>query len=408
MRSAISRQRAGFTIVELLVVIVVIGILASITIVSYTGINQKAVVASLKLDMSNAANQLKIFNLEKGVFPTTISNDCAAQPDTPTNKCLRPSSGNEFDEDGYSSPSPHQTFTLRAKHDTIVFVITESSPPSEVAPLTVIAVASGTAQAGSVLAAGALTPSGATATYQWQSSMAVGGTYANVSGATGITYTPVSDDIGKYLRVIATGSGSYWGSVTSSATYVVAPSLIFATGGTITSSGGYRTHTFGPGTYSLTTSISGTITVIINGAGGGGGGGAPECGSAGPGLPGVDSYITYSGGSWIAEGGGGGGGTTDSCDSANGGLAGANGASAIQGSATMTGWNSINGAGGGGGSGGVGDYITGGKGGNGGKMTGSLSLLSGKLVTIFVSSGGAGSPGANDGNPGSATISYSY
>jgi len=33
----------GFTIVELLVVIVVIGILAAITVVSYTGISQKAV-----------------------------------------------------------------------------------------------------------------------------------------------------------------------------------------------------------------------------------------------------------------------------------------------------------------------------------------------------------------------------
>ncbi|PIZ60082.1 hypothetical protein COY18_01845, partial [Candidatus Saccharibacteria bacterium CG_4_10_14_0_2_um_filter_41_11] len=36
------KKERGFTIVELLVVIVVIGILAAITIVSYTGITAKA------------------------------------------------------------------------------------------------------------------------------------------------------------------------------------------------------------------------------------------------------------------------------------------------------------------------------------------------------------------------------
>ncbi|NCQ53867.1 hypothetical protein COV88_01755 [Candidatus Saccharibacteria bacterium CG11_big_fil_rev_8_21_14_0_20_41_19] len=37
--------KLGFTIVELLVVIVVIGILATITIVAYVGISQKAIAA---------------------------------------------------------------------------------------------------------------------------------------------------------------------------------------------------------------------------------------------------------------------------------------------------------------------------------------------------------------------------
>ena len=62
----------GFTIVELLVVIVVIGILAAITIVSYTGISQKAIVASLQLDLSNASKQFKLFNVDNGSYPTGI------------------------------------------------------------------------------------------------------------------------------------------------------------------------------------------------------------------------------------------------------------------------------------------------------------------------------------------------
>ncbi|MDK2899387.1 MAG: hypothetical protein PWQ10_574, partial [Patescibacteria group bacterium] len=44
----------AFTIVELLVVIVVIGILAAITIVSYTGITGKANEAAIQSELSSA------------------------------------------------------------------------------------------------------------------------------------------------------------------------------------------------------------------------------------------------------------------------------------------------------------------------------------------------------------------
>lgn len=52
--------KQGFTIVELLVVIVVIGVLAFITIIAYTGISQKATIASLTSDLDNAAKRLKL------------------------------------------------------------------------------------------------------------------------------------------------------------------------------------------------------------------------------------------------------------------------------------------------------------------------------------------------------------
>ena len=53
----LSTQR-GFTIVELLIVIVVIGILAAITVVAYTGIQQRARVAVLMSDLKQAQTQL--------------------------------------------------------------------------------------------------------------------------------------------------------------------------------------------------------------------------------------------------------------------------------------------------------------------------------------------------------------
>ena len=101
-----------------------------------------------------------------------------------------------------------------------------SSTVQVTAPLTSIGAISGTATFGQVLTAGALSPSGATATYQWQSSAASGGTYADISGATDKSYTIVSGDIHKFLRVVATGSGAYTGSVTSAATSAVQAQVI--------------------------------------------------------------------------------------------------------------------------------------------------------------------------------------
>lgn len=65
--------RRGFTIVEILVVIVVIGILAAITIVSYSGVMNKANIASLQSDLTNASTLLRMDYTTNGAFPTTLA-----------------------------------------------------------------------------------------------------------------------------------------------------------------------------------------------------------------------------------------------------------------------------------------------------------------------------------------------
>jgi prepilin-type N-terminal cleavage/methylation domain-containing protein len=61
----------GFTIVELLIVVVVIAILASITIVSYTGIQNRAHDSVVQGDIQNIAQKLNIYYLDKITYPAT-------------------------------------------------------------------------------------------------------------------------------------------------------------------------------------------------------------------------------------------------------------------------------------------------------------------------------------------------
>ena len=61
MRRDNSSSTKGFTIVELLIVIVVIGILAAITIVSFNGVSAKAKTAKAQSDASSILKKLELY-----------------------------------------------------------------------------------------------------------------------------------------------------------------------------------------------------------------------------------------------------------------------------------------------------------------------------------------------------------
>lgn len=65
------RKQAGFTIVELLIVIVVIAILSAITVVAYNGIQNRAYDVAVQNDLTNIGKKFRLYETEFGVFPTS-------------------------------------------------------------------------------------------------------------------------------------------------------------------------------------------------------------------------------------------------------------------------------------------------------------------------------------------------
>jgi len=108
---------SAFTIIELLVVIVVIGVLATVVVVSYVGVNEKAAAASMKSDLANGSKILELYYVDHdSVYPQTMTDDgngnyCPTPTDT--KYCIKASSGNTLT---YDSSSPYDTYTLTASN----------------------------------------------------------------------------------------------------------------------------------------------------------------------------------------------------------------------------------------------------------------------------------------------------
>ena len=74
------RQKTGFTIVELLIVIVVIAILAAITIVAYNGIQEQTKNTKTINAVASWVKALRLYEADNGSFPT--QNSCLGNTNT--------------------------------------------------------------------------------------------------------------------------------------------------------------------------------------------------------------------------------------------------------------------------------------------------------------------------------------
>jgi len=67
---SIRKKNSGFTIIELLIVIIVIGILATLVIVTYNGIQQKARNTERKTDINAIQGQIEAYFAQNAKYPT--------------------------------------------------------------------------------------------------------------------------------------------------------------------------------------------------------------------------------------------------------------------------------------------------------------------------------------------------
>src|ERR687897_1002152 len=64
-------QRAGFTLIEIMVVIIILGLLATLVIPNITGYTEKAKVEKAKADIASLEGAIELFRADNGFFPTT-------------------------------------------------------------------------------------------------------------------------------------------------------------------------------------------------------------------------------------------------------------------------------------------------------------------------------------------------
>jgi hypothetical protein len=65
-------------------------------------------------------------------------------------------------------------------------------------------------------------PEAPTLAYQWKIGNAASSAFTDIAGATSATYTPIADDVGKYIKCEVMASGTATGTVLTNAKKVAA------------------------------------------------------------------------------------------------------------------------------------------------------------------------------------------
>jgi prepilin-type N-terminal cleavage/methylation domain-containing protein len=101
------RASSGFTIIELLIVVAIIGIIASIVVVSYQSVRQQANETTVKTHLADAKSKLDRIRSDTGVYPASLDGTGVTEPDQITYTYYYGSTTNLFClqgvSDGFSS-----------------------------------------------------------------------------------------------------------------------------------------------------------------------------------------------------------------------------------------------------------------------------------------------------------------
>lgn len=93
MRTQVKR---GFTLIEILIVVVILGILAAIVIPQFTSASEEAKGSSVQSQLQTVRSQIELFNMKEGTYPDFQANGWDEMTD-PTS----------FAEDGILATTPY-------------------------------------------------------------------------------------------------------------------------------------------------------------------------------------------------------------------------------------------------------------------------------------------------------------
>jgi prepilin-type N-terminal cleavage/methylation domain-containing protein len=139
--SKLNSSERGFTIVELLIVVVVIAILAAITIVSYNGITNRANASAAASLASNLQRKSELFLNDgpTGNYPRAITDVTggSAGTTTITGVTSRPTTSADSWYIAHGSVTPVSSLTASNGRTSLIYTVCGSNGTSTTAPTTI-------------------------------------------------------------------------------------------------------------------------------------------------------------------------------------------------------------------------------------------------------------------------------
>ncbi len=119
------RRQSAFTLIELMLVLVILGILAAIVVPQFGGVTANANVKAAKTQISTFATSIEMFEVDNGRYPKTL-NDLVIQPrDTPSWRQYMP----QIPLDPWQHP---YIYTFPGKHRTSSYDLMSMGPDGKV------------------------------------------------------------------------------------------------------------------------------------------------------------------------------------------------------------------------------------------------------------------------------------